>query len=300
MDAPHAPQPVSDSSAEPPRAGRRDAASLLSPALAAARAAARVIRERAGNAASLEWREKHPADFVSDVDLAAEAAARAVLERDLPGIAIVAEESSPETSLGGPLTAVVDPLDGTTNFLHGYPAYAVSIAILVGGTPAAGVVLDAATGEEYTAAHGGGAWQGAERLRVSTVARPERALIGTGFPFKHLHLLPAYQRQFAAVLSATAGVRRAGAAALDLAAVARGRFEGFWELVLAPWDFAAGMLLVREAGGMVSDIAGGTPAWKTGAIVAGNPVLHAWLLRTLAAAGEDDGAPLATPTSGPA
>jgi myo-inositol-1(or 4)-monophosphatase len=255
---------------------------LLGLALTAAMGAATLIRGHAENAFALEWREKSPADFVSDVDTAAEETIRAVLSRECPDAVIIGEEGSPDTVLGGAITFIVDPLDGTTNFLHGYPEYAVSIGVLERGRPVAGVVINAATGERFTGRAGGGAWRNGERIRVSGITNPERALVGTGFPFKHLERLDAYQRQFATVMRATSGVRRAGAAALDLADVACGRFDGFWELVLMPWDYAAGLLLVREAGGVVTDLQGAEPRFDESPIVAGNPAIHAWLLDTLA------------------
>jgi myo-inositol-1(or 4)-monophosphatase len=183
---------------------------------------------------------------------------------------------------GGGLLWVVDPLDGTTNYLHGYPQYAVSIAALLDGELAAGVVLDVARNVLYSATAGGGAWCGSSRLAVSSIADPRLALIGTGFPFRTPHLVPRYLRQFCAVHDAASGIRRAGSAALDLADVAQGHFEGFWELDLAAWDVAAGVLLVREAGGVVTDLEGSPDVVCRGAKVAGNPAIHGWLLQMLA------------------
>jgi myo-inositol-1(or 4)-monophosphatase len=186
----------------------------------------------------------------------------------------------------------VDPLDGTTNFLHGYPEYAVSIAVHVDGRPAAGVVVNVAHDEWFTAVAGEGAKRNGAPIRVSTIDNPSRALVGTGFPFKNHELLPWYARQFDAVTRATAGIRRAGSAALDLCDVACGRFEAFWELVLSPWDFAAGALIVREAGGLVTDDAGHPLALRASAVVAGNPAMHAWLRQALHAAARGDDRPL--------
>jgi myo-inositol-1(or 4)-monophosphatase len=256
---------------------------VLGLALTAAMGAATLIRSRADDASAMEWRVKSPADFVSDVDTAAEDMIRAVLSRECPDAVIVAEEGSPDAALGQGLSFIVDPLDGTTNFLHGYPAYAVSIGVVEGGALVAGVVLNAATGERFTARAGAGAWRDGAPIRVSRITNPSRALVGTGFPFKHLDLLDGYQRQFGKVVRGTSGVRRAGAAALDLADVACGRFDAFWELVLMPWDFAAGMLLIREAGGLVTDLHGDGPRFTQSAIVAGNPPMHGWLLDLLSA-----------------
>jgi myo-inositol-1(or 4)-monophosphatase len=181
---------------------------------------------------------------------------------------------------------VVDPLDGTANFLHGYPQYAVSIAAARDGVLEAGVVVDVTRECCYGAVRGQGAWCAGTRLRVSDLTDPGRALIGTGFPFKRLERLDEYLDQFRRLLPLTSGIRRAGAAALDLADVALGRLDGFWELVLAPWDIAAGMLLVREAGGIVTDLSGRDIGVEHTAVVAGNPAIHRWLLEGLAANSE--------------
>ena len=263
------------------RAPRVDDLALLDVAVAAARAAATVVRTRAGDVATLRWEQKRHSDFVSEVDLAAEERIREIVLRHVPQASVAGEELSPDAARGAGLVFVADPLDGTTNFLHGYPAFAVSIGVLCEGRLAAGVVVNAVTGEEWTAVDGGGAWRDGTPLRVSSIAEPERALVGTGFPFKHLHLLDAYQHQFAAVLRATSGIRRAGSAALDLCDVAAGRFDAFWELALAPWDVAAGLLLVREAGGVVTDLAGQPARVEHGGLIAGNPTLHRWLLETV-------------------
>ncbi len=166
---------------------------------------------------------------------------------------------------------IVDPLDGTTNFLHGYPQYAVSIGALVGGALGVGVVHDVVRDRVYWGASGLGAWEGERRLQVSSLTEPRLALVGTGFPFKDLPLLRRYLDQFAAVMGATSGVRRAGAAALDLVDVAAGRLDCFWELTLAPWDVAAGLDDSPDV-------------LQHGSVVAGNPVLHRWLLDLVRAA----------------
>jgi myo-inositol-1(or 4)-monophosphatase len=254
---------------------------LLDAARAAARAAALLVRERAAELPSLTWEEKSPTDFVSAVDRAAEERIREVVGRLVPDAVVAGEELSPERVSDHGLVFVADPLDGTTNFLHGYPAYAVSIGVLCDGRLAAGVVHDVVTGLVYTAAAGNGAWCGDTRLQVSAITTPARALIGTGMPFKHPQHIPAYLPQLDRVMRQTAGVRRAGSAALDLVDVARGRFDAFWELSLAPWDVAAGILLVREAGGRATDLHGTDAPVAHGPIVAGNPEMHAWLLEQL-------------------
>ncbi|HLB53937.1 MAG TPA: inositol monophosphatase family protein, partial [Gemmatimonadales bacterium] len=219
-------------------------------------------------------------DWATEVDYHAESLIGEILRAGAPGSRIVGEESSPELQQEG-LVWIVDPLDGTTNFLHGYPQYAISIAAAKDGVLEAGVVLDITRECCYGAMRGRGAWCGGTRLRVSRNEDPGRALLGTGFPFKHLDMLDRYLEQFRRLLPATSGIRRTGSAALDLADVAMGRLDGFWELMLAPWDLAAGVLLVREAGGVVTDLAGREIGVEHTAVVAGNPAIHAWLLEQL-------------------
>ncbi len=256
-------------------------AALLEVAVRAAREAAGVIRAAAPRVRALDWREKGPTDFVSEVDLAAEERIVAVVARELPGATLLAEETAaatPPARVAHGLAVVIDPLDGTTNFLHGYPEYAVSIAILDGGEPVAAVVLDVPGDECFTATAGGGAFLDGAAIRVSAIADPKRALIGTGFPFKDPAEIAPYQAQMSRVMAEVSGVRRPGAASIDLASVACGRFDAFWENVLSPWDFAAGMLLVREAGGLATDLAGGhLRALGASSVLAGNPGMHAWL-----------------------
>jgi myo-inositol-1(or 4)-monophosphatase len=175
----------------------------------------------------------------------------------------------------------VDPLDGTTNFLHGVPGYAVSIAAAVDGVLEVGVVLELPSLRTFRASRGGGAWLGEQRLRVSAITSPADALIGTGFPFTDFTTLDQYMAQLRRVMQATSGVRRPGAAALDLASVAAGSFDGFWEQRLSAWDIAAGIVLVREAGGLVTDFAGRDLGVEHSSVVAGNPAIHQWLLEVL-------------------
>jgi len=230
------------------------------------------------------WTEKSQHDFVTEVDRAAEAVITEVILREAPESVIVGEELSPKRPAQGELVWIVDPLDGTTNFLHGYPQYAVSIGCLVDGKLAAGVIHDVCRNRTYKAIRGGGAFEEDTRLSVSAVTEARRALIGTGFPFKALNLLHIYQSQFAAVVGAASGIRRAGAAALDLADVAAGRLDAFWELQLAPWDIAAGTLLIREAGGIVTRPDGAADVLSNdgnGSIVAGNAAMHRWLIDLL-------------------
>ncbi len=256
-------------------------AALLDIAIDAASAGAELVRARTADISGLLWTEKNPADFVTEVDREAEAAIDAVIRRSAPGARTVGEELTPQIGSLSGIVFVVDPIDGTTNFLHRYPEYAVSVGVARDGDLVAGVIMNIPTGETFTAARGQGARRNSEIIHVSDISVPGRALIGTGFPFKHPQYLPRYLRQMERIIQKTAGVRRAGSAALDLADVACGRFDAFWELMLAPWDVAAGILIVREAGGVVTDLNGVNSGLAHAAVVAGNPVVHDWLLSIL-------------------
>lgn len=227
------------------------------------------------------WDRKARSDFVTDVDRDAERLIADALVTGVPGSRVVGEEAGGAGAPAGAdgITWIVDPLDGTTNFLHGYPSYAVSIAAVTNGEPVAAVVEDIPRGVTYWATAGGGAWCAERRLRVSAVTDPALALIGTGFPFKAPanRRMDEYLGQFRRILAGSSGIRRAGAAAIDYAHVAEGRLDGFWEIGLAAWDVAAGMLLVREAGGTVTDFSGRPAPVAPGDFVAGNPAVHAWL-----------------------
>jgi myo-inositol-1(or 4)-monophosphatase len=223
------------------------------------------------------WTEKSRHDFVTQVDREAEELISETLEDLVPGSEVVGEELSPTAPRTAQVVWIVDPLDGTTNYLHGYPQYAVSIGALVDSVLSVGVVHDVARDIAYRGARGLGAWSGEKRLTVSGLREGKHALVGTGFPFKRLEGVETYLKQFATVMRASAGIRRAGSAALDLADVAAGRFDAFWELTLAPWDVAAGVVLIREAGGIVTTLDGGDDVLENGSIVAGNPELHRWL-----------------------
>ncbi len=258
-----------------------EASQLLAAAELAADRAAAFLRREEGRYGPERWEAKGRADFVTEVDRESERLIGETLAAAVPGGVVLGEELTPDAAAPSRLTWVVDPLDGTTNFLHRFPFYAVSIGALVDGEPVAAVVHHVPAGTRYRAIKGGGAWQDDARIAVSRVHQPHQALIGTGFPFRRLEELPRYQAQFAAVAAASGGLRRPGSAALDLCDVAAGRFDGFWELTLAPWDVAAGTLIVREAGGVVTGLAGERDVVRHGAIVAGNPVIHAWLLELL-------------------
>lgn len=252
----------------------------------AALGAGDIIRSAALTSSSLIWEHKGAADFVSEVDRNAENFILSVVEKEFPGAIVIGEEFSPEAVSGSGLSFIIDPLDGTTNFLHGFPHYAVSIGAAHDGELLAGTILNVQTRELFAATAGGGATRNSEPIRASIETLPQRALIGTGFPFKQVEHLPRYLRQFELVTRRTAGVRRAGSAALDLADTACGRFDAFWELGLAPWDVAAGILLIREAGGLVTDLEGAAAAPGFGGYVAGGPAMHTWLLQTLDEADE--------------
>lgn len=267
---------------------QQENAELLALCVRAAAAGASVIRAAAPGVRSLDWRSKGPTDFVSEVDVAAEAAILVLMTAELPEATVFAEESAakvPRARLERGLALVVDPLDGTTNFLHGFPEYAVSIAVLRDGEPVAAVVQNVPRGEVFTAAAGAGCSMNGAPCQVSTISDPQRALFGTGFPFKTAQDITPYNRQLAVVMASAAGIRRPGAAALDLASVACGRFDAFWEFELNAWDFAAGMLLVREAGGIATDFDGKhLNAFGPSSVLAGNPAMHAWLAEALSRA----------------
>jgi myo-inositol-1(or 4)-monophosphatase len=235
---------------------------------AAAAVHARWARRIGVEAATLKGR----GDFVSQADVEAQEAALGVIRSEHPDHAVLAEEGAaaraPERR-DGPLW-VVDPLDGTANFLHGHPMYAASVALAVQGRPVAGAVSCSSTGERWWAARGEGAWKNGCRLRVSGTPGLEGSLVGTGFPFKVQHLIPDYVDQLARVLRAGAGVRRGGSAALDLCYLAEGRLDGFWELFLSPWDFAAGIVIVQEAGGLVTGLDLAPPPLEAGGVLAAN------------------------------
>ena len=254
----------------------------VSVAARAAERGAEVVRA-AGLGGGVGVRAKElPGDYVTEVDLAAERAIVSLLEAEGGGVGVHGEES------GGVDIAdawVVDPLDGTTNFAHGFWAVGVSVALVRGGVPVAGAVCAPFLGTTWSAGRGEGSWRvrdGGEPLPVRVSDRePSRAVVGTGFPFRRKDLLPRYLRTFEAALGRFEDLRRPGAAALDLAWVAEGVFDGFFELALAPWDVAAGGLLITEAGGVVTDWRGDDRAWIAGDILAGGPAVHE-VLRALA------------------
>src|SRR5689334_5976041 len=223
---------------------------------AALKAARGLIRDF-GEVEHLQVSVKGPGEFVSTADLKAERTLKTELKKARTGYAMLFEESGAEAGSDPRHRWIVDPLDGTTNFLHGIPHFAISIGLERDGEIIAGVVYEPTRDEMFWAEKGVGAYVNDRRIRVSARRQLADAVIGTGLPFRERGDHPKYLATLARVMVATSGVRRLGAAALDLAYVAAGRFEGFWEYSLSPWDIAAGLLLVREAGGFVSDLSGG-------------------------------------------
>ena len=256
---------------------------MLTIAVKAARRAGSIINQASQNLDLLNVSKKSHSDYVSEVDGAAEDAIIKVLLAAYPDHAILAEESGHRgDEKNSEYQWIIDPLDGTTNFLHGFPKYSVSIAVKHKGVLSHAVVYDPTNNELFTASRGGGAFLNDRRIRVSKRTRLEDCLIGTGIPFRDLTHLDAYIAMFKDIIPRTAGIRRPGSAALDLAYVANGRYDGFWEIGLAPWDMAAGCLLITEAGGLVGDLEGNETQLESGQIIAGNPKIFGQLLQVIA------------------
>ena len=253
---------------------------LLTIAVRAARRAGDVIIRASNQRDSLTIDTKQRNDFVTEVDGQAEQEIIQIIHKAYPDHAILGEESG---QIGdNEVTWIVDPLDGTTNFIHGLPHYAVSIGIEVRGRLEHGVIHDPVRGEIYTASRGVGAFLNDRRIRVTPARSLEGALIGTGLPFRDFSHAPAYYGMLQTIASKAAGIRRAGSAALDLAYVASGRLDGYWELGLKPWDIAAGVVLVQEAGGIVGNLTGEPDGFMdSGNLVCGNPRLFAALVRDI-------------------
>lgn len=248
-------------------------------AIRAVRSAGRIILRNYARIDVLRIEEKSRNDFVSEVDRQAEQAIIHEIHSKYPNHGILAEESG--IHKGDEFQWIIDPLDGTTNYLHGIPQFAISIGLTHKGRLEHGVIYDPLREELFTASRGDGAQMNNRRLRVSQRPGLDGALLGTGFPFREQRFVKAYLGMFESLLKDTSGIRRPGSAALDLAYVAAGRTDGFWELGLYPWDFAAGALLIREAGGMVTDLAGGEMFFTTGNLVAGGFKVHAAILDTI-------------------
>jgi myo-inositol-1(or 4)-monophosphatase len=249
-------------------------------AVKAARRAGRIINQAADNLDVLTVRHKSLNDLVSEVDRASEAAIIQIIHAAYPDHAILAEESG--ASGASEYVWIIDPLDGTTNYLHGFPQYCVSIGVAHRGVLTHGVIFDPTRNDLYTASRGRGAFLNDRRMRVSRRSKLIDALVGTGFPFRMFDHMDAYIAILRELMGKTAGIRRPGAAALDLAAVAAGRYDGFWEIGLSPWDMAAGALMVLEAGGLVGDLQGDEHYLQRGMIIAGNPKIFGQLLQVIA------------------
>lgn len=251
----------------------------LNIAIKAARNAGKIITRALEQVDTLSVSTKGRNDFVSEVDKAAEHEIIKTIRKAFPTHGFLAEESGSHE--GDDCTWIIDPLDGTTNFLHGFPQFAISIAMQHKGRLEHGVVYDPLRQEIFSASRGQGAQLNDRRIRVAKAKGLEGALLGTGFPFRQMDHLDSYIEILKDIIPQVAGVRRPGSAALDLAYVAAGRLDGFWEFGLKPWDMAAGALIIKEAGGLLSDFEGGNDYLKSGNIIAGNAKVLKALLQTI-------------------
>jgi myo-inositol-1(or 4)-monophosphatase len=253
---------------------------MLNTAVKAARRAGSVITRASQNLDILQVHSKTHNDYVSEVDHAAEKAIIETLLEAYPNHAILGEESG-ELGDNADYLWIIDPLDGTTNFLHGFPQYCVSIALQHRGSLEQAVIYDPNRNDLYTATKGRGAFLNDRRIRVGKRVRLQEALIGTGLPFRDFTHIDTYLAMFKDMMQKTSGLRRPGSAALDLAYVATGWYDGFWEIGLSKWDIAAGALLVQESGGLVGDFEGNESWLETGNIIAGNPKIFGQILQVL-------------------
>lgn len=256
---------------------------MLNTAIKAARRGASIINRASFDLERIKVTEKRHNDFVTEVDQAAEQAIIDVLKNAYPDHAILAEESGASANLHDENENVwiIDPLDGTTNFIHGFPQYCVSIALQHRGQITQAVIYDPTRNELFTATKGSGAYLNDKRLRVSKRDKLAGALIGTGFPFRDVDVLDQYLQMFRIMTEKCAGLRRPGSAALDLAYVAAGRLDGFFEKGLKSWDMAAGSLLITEAGGIMANFSGESDYLDHGDVIAGNPKVFAQMLTLL-------------------
>ena len=241
-------------------------------AVRAARQAGSILMRYFDHVETLKIKEKDKNDYVSEVDRGAEEAIISTIRQAYPDHAILAEETGEHD--GNEFQWVIDPLDGTTNYLHGFPQFGISIALKHRGILESAVVYDPLRDELFTADKGNGAYLNERRIRINHQKTLSGALIGTGIPFRDRRFIDNYLGMLKDMTVDTAGVRRPGSAALDFAWVAAGRMDGFWELGLSQWDFAAGALLVKEAGGTVTDLNGGEKFLETGNVIAANVHLH--------------------------
>jgi myo-inositol-1(or 4)-monophosphatase len=258
---------------------------MLNVAIKAARAAGAIINRASNDIDKLTVTRKGMNDYVSEVDRAAEDAIISTLLSAYPDHGILAEESGLRESTSD-YQWIIDPLDGTTNFLHSFPQYCTSIACAVKGVLTHAVIYDPTRNDLFIATRGSGAFLNERRIRVSKVIYLKDALIGTGFPYKEFANFDAYTATFKAVTQSVSAVRRPGSAALDLAYVACGRYDGFWESGLSAWDMAAGALLIKEAGGLITDFAAGDEYLKNGNVVAGTPKVFPGLLKIVQSGGK--------------
>lgn len=254
---------------------------FLNIATKAARSAGNIITRALERLDTVQITEKTHNDFVTDIDTQAERVIVDLIHKNYPNHGILAEESGSSPGSSDETVWIIDPLDGTKNFIHGFPHFAISIAVQQKGRIEHGLIYDPIRHEYFTASRGGGAQLNNRRLRVSSRTTLPTALLGTGFPFRNPSRVVPYLKGFEALLAQASGIRRAGSAALDLAYVAAGRFDGFWEFDLAAWDIAAGALLVQEAGGLVSDMEGTENYLTSGHIIAGNPKIFKAILQTI-------------------
>ena len=253
---------------------------MLNVAVKAARRAATIINRASLNLERLQIDRKQHNDFVTEVDKAAEEAIIETLSEAYPNHGFLAEESG-ELLNNSDHIWIIDPLDGTTNFIHGFPQYAISIALSVNGVLQQAVIYDPNRDELFSASKGAGAYVDRRRLRVASQIKLENALIGTGFPYRQDQDVDQYLKIFAEMTRQCAGLRRPGAASLDLAYVAAGRYDGFFESELKPWDMAAGALIITEAGGLVGNYRGEEGFLECGEIMAGNPRIFAQMAQVL-------------------
>jgi len=267
------------------------ASALMNVMLTAARKAGRSLARDFGEVEQLQVSLKGPANFVSAADHRAEEILFTELSRARPGYGLLMEERGEVKGADATHRWIVDPLDGTTNFLHGIPVFAISIALERDGELVAGLVYNPASNETFMAEKGKGAFLNDKRIRVAARAELAAAVIGTGIPHSGRPNHELFLKELRAIMAASAGVRRMGAAALDLAWTAAGRFDGFWEHGLRAWDVAAGIVILREAGAYVTDSAGKDRMLEDGSIVAGNETIHAKLLKLLKAAGAESVTP---------
>jgi myo-inositol-1(or 4)-monophosphatase len=252
---------------------------MLTIAIKAARNAGDIIQRASENINQLTIDFKTKNDYVTEVDRAAEQEIITIIRTSFPEHGFLAEESG--TLKGNEYVWIIDPLDGTTNFLHGFPVYAISIALQHKNRLVLGLVYDPLRDELFTAERGGGAMLNNRKIRVTQPNSLKGTLLGTGFPFKSKQNLAAYLNMFSALVGDTAGIRRAGAAALDLAYVASGRLDGFWEIGLQPWDMAAGVLLIQEAGGVSTDFSFKEGYLTSGNLITGSPKIHQLMYKAI-------------------